>query len=159
MNTYGYVSANPLLKIDPRGLIEWSGTVLAGSAAIFAYDIYTLRTKCINGKQGFARIHAKGLGVGFGILATYNGGTITFEDNLSDVNPQVFNGQYLKFSYGAAGGAGFGGMIVKLGGATSSWGGLKTAAIGGFDLAIDGVGGSAKVVKSNIKNCDCEEAL
>lgn len=37
--------------------------------------------------------------------------------------------------------------------------GLKTVAIGGFDLAIDGVGGSAKVVKSNIKNCGCEETL
>jgi|LULX01.1.fsa_nt_gb hypothetical protein len=91
--------------------------------------------------------------------AYHNGGTITFEDHLIDINPQVFNGQYLKFSYGAAGGAGFGGMIVKLGGANSSLGGIKPAAIGGFDLAIDGVGGSAKVVKSNIKNCDCEETL
>lgn len=159
LNTYGYVGGNPLLKVDPRGLIEWNGTVLAGSVLIGAFDIYTLKTKCINGKQGFARVHALGFGVGFGIPATYNGGTITFEDNLNDVNPQVFNGQYLKFSYGVSGGIGMGGMIVKLGGATSSLGGLKPALIAGFDLAIDGVGGSAKVVKSEIKDCGCEDVL
>lgn len=128
--------------------------VVPGGGGVF--DIYTLRSPCINGKQGYAKIHAAGPAVGFGLVVSGGGGSITFEDNLSQVDPQVFNGAYKKVAFGAAWGGGFGGGIVQLGGATSSLSGLVPSAVGGVDLSVVGTAGRSWVVGYEIKDCDCK---
>ena len=129
------------------------GAVVGGGVS---YDIYTLFSKCVNGKKGYARVHASGPAVGFGLELTGGGGSITFEDDLSNVNPDVFNGTYKKVAYGIAWGGGFGGGIIELGGATSSLSGLSPAPVGGIDLSIIGSAGRAWVVEKYIFPCECD---
>ncbi len=154
-NTYGYVSSNPLLRTDPKGLIEWSGTVFTiGAKYIKTTEIFTLATKCIsqpgtNGRAGYARVVGReDFGIGYGI--SLSGGNITFEDNLSDVQPTVFKGGYIKYGYGAAWGIGFGGAYIKLGGAKSI---TPIGLIGGIDLSIGAVYGLSIVTQSRINDC------
>ena len=131
--------------------MEWNsffyGGVI-GSGAVF--DIYTLLSECINGKYAYVRGHASGAAVGFGLAFTGGGGSITFEDGLSDINPNVFDGEYKKVSYGAALGGGVGGGIVQLGSAYSSFSGLALSLIGGIDLSIVGTAGRAWVVDQKL---------
>ena len=119
------------------------------------FDIYTLFSECINGKRDYVRVHAAGPAVGFGLALTGGGGSITFDDGLSDVNPDVFNGEYKKVAYGAALGGGVGGGIVQLGSAYSSLSGLVPALVGGIDLSVAGTAGRAWVVDKKIIDCAC----
>lgn len=159
LNVYGYVGGNPINALDPTGLIKWTGSAfsvsaIAGGGGVF--DIYTLRTPCVNGKQGYAKVHAAGSAVGFGLVVAGGGGSISFEDNLSEVDPTVFNGPYKKAGYGIAWGGGFGGGIVQLGGATSLLSGLIPGPVGGVDFSVAGTVGRAWVVEKSVKHCDCE---
>lgn len=158
LNTYAYVSGNPLANIDPLGLIQWNGTAFSMGGIVgggVMFDIYTLFSECINGKRAYVRVHASGPAVGFGLALTGGGGSITFEDGLSDVNPDVFNGEYKKVAYGAALGGGVGGGIVQLGSAYSSLSGLVPALVGGIDLSVAGTAGRAWVVDKKIIDCAC----
>jgi RHS repeat-associated protein len=156
MNTYGYVGGDPLVKIDPQGLVEWNGTVLSTSIVLWVKDIYVLTSECANGKQGHIRVNATGLTRGLGASIGFSGGTVTFEDGLKDVNPMVFNGRYLKYTSGVTGAIGYGSAMVQLGGVASSLQGLKPALIAGFDLSLGAVVGTSTVVNGWIRYCDCE---
>ena len=62
------------------------------TAGIYQFD---LRTKCINGKQGVAKIVAVGPGIGFGIDASASISNVTLNDSLLDISPQIMDGQRL----------------------------------------------------------------
>ncbi|MCH7335326.1 RHS repeat-associated core domain-containing protein [Acinetobacter sp. NIPH 2699] len=164
LNTYGYVSANPLLKIDPRGLIEWEGSYKeAGSDFLFIgakHMYFNLSTKCVNGYKGKAKIIASGVGGSGGLTlgkVSLGGGRVMVNDGLNDVNPNVFNGS---FYYGGMS-FGFHGSIatVKIGGARGSMttkytDNLKSGYHNDF-LSFESVAGVARVISSNKESC-CE---
>ena len=159
LNRYGYVGGNPSLKVDPRGLVEWNGTVLGGGFSIpvgVLFDFYTLHTDCINGKRGFARVMAGSGTMGFGTPISIGGGSVTFEDNLSEVNPNVFNGVYAKFAYGFGFGLTVGGSQIQLGNARTSLGSLSPSLGAGLDMSVSGSGGRAKVLSQKVETCGCE---
>lgn len=158
LNTYGYVSANPLRLIDPKGLVEWNGSIFSMASPIAHYDILTLATKCIKGKQGYARVHARAWMVGFGAALTITGGSITLEDNLTEVNPNVFNGIYKKFATGIGLGAIYGVTTLQVGGDSSPLQSYKPSfGAGIYDFSIASGAGSAIVVDKKIKDCGCTE--
>ncbi len=103
LNVYGYVGGSPLHKIDPRGLVEWTGTykeVGNDIAFIGGKSIYfNLKSKCVNGKQGTVKVITGGIGASGGLTvmktwASFGGGKVTLNDNLTEVNPDVFNGVF-----------------------------------------------------------------
>jgi hypothetical protein len=108
--SYAYISASPLSKIDLLGLLEWSGGYVSGGAGLglgLALDYYDLKTKCINGKRGRVRFIGVGGQGSIGPLpVSLSAGSVTFEDGLSEVDPEVFEGLYMKVS--AEYGLGFG---------------------------------------------------
>lgn len=95
LNTFGYVGGNPINKIDPRGLVEWTGTqstvaVVTGGGMRFKFS---LESECVDRKKGTAEVVAGRFAVGLGLTAAGTGSKgVVFEDNLSHVDPMVFGG-------------------------------------------------------------------
>jgi RHS repeat-associated protein len=72
MSTYSYVRGNPLNRIDPLGLFDWTGTVSAsGSSAVIAGGtfIFDLTSDCWNGKRWHVLVRGAGGGFGLGFRA------------------------------------------------------------------------------------------
>jgi RHS repeat-associated protein len=154
MNTYGYVKANPLSGVDPRGLIKWSGTYFSVGSPILksaTYDTYTLTSECVNGYVTNIRIRAYGFGVGLG--GTFAGGFASFDDGYSYINPEAFVGEYYKYAAGFAAGVGYGYSRVALGGVQSSGWGVE----GGFDYSAGLVVGKTEIVWERHIPCDCNK--
>lgn len=166
LNTYGYVGGNPLLKVDPRGLIEWSGTYKEGGMGSVIHIggkgmYFNLSTKCVNGYKGTAKVLAIGIGASagksLGTEVSLGGGTVIVNDGLSDVNPNVFNGS---FYYGGMGYLFHGSIAtVKIGGARGSMTTKYTDNIkSGYhnDIwSLESVAGVARVISGNRESC-CE---
>ena len=157
INTFGYVGGNPVVRIDPYGLVEWTGSmnvvslVTGGGATRLSFE---LETKCVNGKKGRASVIAGGFAVGFGVSSAGSGSDITFEDNLSEVDPFVFEGGSKFVSAGYAFiGIGYGFSAIQLGGATS----ISAGHLMGWDASISGGAGISTVVSSSVEECaDCD---
>jgi RHS repeat-associated protein len=96
VNTYSYASGNPVGNADPRGLVTWRGTgtaiaaVYGGGASRMTFN---LTSDCVNGHRAHVRVLAGGFAVGFGLTLTGGWGDLEFEDDNSDVDPFVFDGQ------------------------------------------------------------------
>ncbi len=165
MNTYGYVGGSPVRGIDPKGLVEWSGSVLSMSASPFErsspvgvgggriFEIYTLYAKCKNGDTAYARVHTTGWAVGFGLPIAMSGGSVSLEDGQDDANPDILNGAYKEFNYGYGWGIGLGGGLLQLGGARTLNDALSPSLFGGVNIGITGAAGTSTVVDK--KKCGC----
>lgn len=166
VNTYGYVSGRPLVSVDPRGLVQWDGTVeSAGVAAVFGASIYRfkLKSQCVNGKQGQATVIAVGPTIGVEVSGTVPiSGLVaptTFHDKLSEVNPAVFNGQFVTWGASVALSLGYGCSVTVLGGSASMFGfeaGAQSIGCGiqaGVDATLATTRGTATVVESSISDC------
>ncbi len=157
INTYAYVRGNPLLNIDPLGLIEWSGSFhgrgLVGPVGAIEIE-FTLTSKCVNGKQATVDVVAVGPAVGVGIKLAETRGGITFEDHLDDVQPYVFNGGFSAVQASIVVGP-YGGQAgrTRLGGAFSR----DSVDIRGLDIGVTLVIGSSTVTNVQMKECDCEK--
>jgi len=155
LNTYGYVGGNPLVRVDPNGLVEWTGEMRVVSFGALIGHVnawFILNTKCINGKQGFARVKASGTGalVGKGPYAA-TASRVAFDDGLSQVDPSVFNGDFVMASASFALLLGYSYSAILLGGAYSNGGGINT----GIEVpGVADVHGDATVTSMSIRDCD-----
>lgn len=170
INTYAYVSDAPLAWADPKGLVHWKGTMATiGAAAgvggsFFRFD---LTSDCVNGKQGHAVVYAAGPTFGVEVKGAppvgITGSSVSFDDQLSEVNPNVFNDWFVTYGAGVALAAGYGCSVTQLGGNGSSF--AIGANAGGFsigcgsqygiDASLATTGGSATVMESSVKDCGC----
>jgi len=156
-NPYVYVANNPVIFVDPLGLVKWKGTAsvialtLGGGAARYTFD---LLSECVNGKQVKANVVAGGPIVGFGIKLSGTSGSIEFEDGNSEPDAFVFEGTATFVGAGGALGGGLGLSAIQLGGARSIGGGF----VKGLDLSVFGGAGISRVVGSSEQSCDdCQE--
>ena len=102
INTYSYVRGNPLAYADPLGLVRWKGTYHSRGYVDpvgVVFINFDLTSDCINGRQAQVSVLASGptIGVGFPVSETYS--DVEFEDYLSDVQPNVFNGMFGAISF------------------------------------------------------------
>lgn len=168
MNTYAYVSDNPLIYTDPLGLVQWTGSyssigvIYGGGATRF---VFNLTSECVNGVRAKAKVLAGGFAVGLGAIATATSGNITFEDGLSTPDPFVFEGEAKFVGAGIAFGpknprpgpgrpTGIGGSAAafQLGGARSIDFGLEY----GLDASIFGGAGISIVQDASTESCGCK---
>uniref|UniRef100_UPI0025E0C7CC RHS repeat-associated core domain-containing protein n=1 Tax=Undibacterium sp. TaxID=1914977 RepID=UPI0025E0C7CC len=158
INTYGYVGGNPISKFDLKGLIEWDGTALGWYVGLgplsYGKDRYTLRSPCINGKRTVVIVEGSYGSVGVGGSYGYTGTNVTFQDPLSYVDPNVFNGAYSKVSAGLSWGGGYSYGAISMGFAGSPWGGGGEI---GFEASASWAPiGKSKVISSSSENCICQ---
>jgi len=154
LNTYTYVSNNPINFIDPLGLIEWKGSGTIGTAAFFVGaggGFFNLTSECVDGKQGEIKVIAVGPGVGFGGKGSITASNLVFEDGKSNIDPSGFNGEFFIAVAGAARGPGISFSGITLGDAES----VGFSFDAGVAFGVFEGGGSSTVISSNIKNCTC----
>ena len=152
-NTYTYVLGNPLRGLDPSGLITWTGIltsvgVIYGGGAV-KFNVH-LTSECVNGKKAVVDILAGGFALGAGFEPSFTATDITFKDNNSDIEPDVFSGTsyYADFGFVNANIS-----YLRLGGATSAGPGETN----GVDLGISGGAGISDVRDSHWETCDCQK--
>jgi RHS repeat-associated protein len=160
VNTYAYVSDNPVRQFDPSGLIKWSGDMQTiGGAEIFGGGVYNfdLKSQCVNGQYMYLHVHASGVGVGGGLphLDISGGaGHVEFDDGELAFDPSVFNGKFQIF-YAAAGvGVTYGQAFIELGSAVSVPGSIKDPSIG-VDASVGAFIGRSAVWGVETKPCTC----
>ena len=156
-NTYAYVGSSPILGTDTLGLVHWKGTQttigvsLGGGAQRFHFK---LTSDCVNNKRGQADVVAGGPAVGGDISF---GGTyqmaVDFDDDLSTVDPYVFDGpaKFVGASWALAF-MGYSWQAIELGDARSVGGGYQF----GWDLSITGGAGISTVTHGKIESCGCK---
>ncbi|MGH8582685.1 MAG: RHS repeat-associated core domain-containing protein, partial [Gammaproteobacteria bacterium] len=77
LSTYGYAGQNPVSYFDPMGLVKWSGSQSGGEIIAAGFFYFNLKSQCINGKRGWAKVLAVGPGVGFGAKASVTSEGVT----------------------------------------------------------------------------------
>ena len=162
ISTYAYVENNPLAYVDPLGLVRWEGAYELSTAGLSKFGAgyagvggtFTLMSDCVAGVKGMAQVRVKGSGFGYGgsLLGFFSIGTSTvkFEDGLSFVDPDVFNGAFYMEAIGTifySSTANF-----RLGGAVGDG--------SGFGIATDiysvyGANGESTVINKKLMPCDC----
>jgi len=150
MNLYGYVGGNPISRIDPSGLIEWSGTAVSAGIRNAGKTRYTLVSECIDGYKTEVVVDADLYTVGAG--ASWTKSAANFTDDFNYVNPYVFDGVAFNVSAGASAGFGTGFDLTILGGASSP--GAWSAQSGTGAWAGVG-GGRSKVISTKSIPCSC----
>ncbi len=158
---YVYVRGNPINKIDPSGLIDWSGsfTGISVSSVVGASVYrYNLRSECVNGKRGIAKGWAYGGTAGVGVTISGTTSDITFHDFESSPNPWVFNGTFTIVSAGidiphrVTEGKGVGYTALLLLGNAYAEAGIGI--IKGFDFSASFCAGSSTVTEGRVERCD-----
>jgi RHS repeat-associated protein len=162
INTYAYVNANPIALVDPRGLVHWDGAYnyTSGGPAKFGSGVaatgftFVLKSKCVDGKKAIARVDALAGGLGTGVSffgpLSIGASTVSFEDNLSSLNPNIFEGD---FSYTNAG-TNFGSVTsFALGGAIGDGSGLNAST---SIIDISGGRGKSHLTWVRFQDCDCD---
>lgn len=178
LNTYAYVGGNPISRIDPLGLVQWTGTFggggIVGGVGAGAYS-YDLTSECVDGQQANVKGYAFGGAAGVGLTVAGSKSTAVFQDNETTLNPGGFNGDFAMISAGIAFGSGRGTQDfaantaldaagrgrgpngvsysdIILGNARSS----GFSAVFGFDASASLTAGSSMVTSSSTTKCGCK---
>lgn len=141
---------NPVSRIDPLGLIEWTGTAVSAGVRNAGKTQYTLVSECVGGYK--TEVVADADFYSFGGGASWTTSAAHFSDNFDYVNPYVFDGAAFNVSAGAAAGWGTGFDFTILGGASSpgAWSAQKgTGAWAGVGI------GRSKVISTKAIQCSC----
>ena len=136
-NLFAYVNAKPLVKVDPEGLVDWSGIVVTGGIVNIAGGVvvyFDLTSECVCNKRVRIKGYATFLAAGLGAKFTGSGGSSTFYDHNACPNENAANG----LAAGAAislvtvGGASI--SATALGSLRSTWPPISTGLLG-FDVS------------------------
>jgi hypothetical protein len=168
VNTYGYVSANPISRVDPAGLVDWSGTAssfsfVSGVGATITR--YSLTSECKCGRQIEVGITAAGPSAGVGFKLSGTVAPFTISDPWPCPEVDSLNGKYGVAAAGLTWGAwpnpnnpGFGTNYPGMGysyGMTFMGDGISIGSSIEFgrDKSATATVGSATVTSAKIKSC------
>jgi hypothetical protein len=156
------VGGNPLSNVDPLGLVHWDGAynytsgglAHVGAGVAVTGFTFVLKSKCVDGKKAIVRVDALAGGVGTGVSLfgplSIGASSVSFEDNLSSLNPNIFEGD---FSYSNAGTL-FGSITsFALGGAIGDGSGLN---ISTSVIDISGGRGKSHLTSARFQACGCD---
>ena len=156
------MGGNPIGYVDPTGLVQWdglynytSGGVSKSGAGVGSIGFtFVLKSRCVNGKRATVTVAALAVGGGVGLSVfgpvSIGASSVSFEDNLSTLNPNVFDGN---FSFGN-----IGTIIASLtefvmGGAIGDGSGLNLST---SILDISSGKGKSRVIRRRIDDCACD---
>jgi hypothetical protein len=160
LNTFSYATSNPLMGSDPLGLVEWTGTFSGGAvgrATAAGFYAFELTSQCVNGTRARVQGIATAVGFGYGVSLSFTTQPVTFKDYETNLNPMVFEGNFLYAQAGFAicsrnaGCAGFGyTAIQQLGNAYAEpgWSSQK-----GLDMGANVVAGRSIVTSHKVEPC------
>jgi len=155
-NLYSYVDNNPIVEIDPSGLIKWRGTQTGGTYFFFGHFLFLLKSDCVNKKCASVEVSAKGVGVSANLKYlkfSLSESDVEFEDKTDRPYPEVFNGEFIYAGWGAAAGKhGKGASFIQLGGARS----VGPSRPNGIDFSAGVLFGDSEVTSSSLEDC-CSE--
>jgi RHS repeat-associated protein len=149
-NVYTYAGGNPISRIDPLGLIEWSGTAVSAGIRNAGKTRYTLVSECVGGYKTEVIVDADLYSVGAG--ASWTKSAANFTDDFNYVNPYVFDGVAFNVSAGVSAGFGTGFDLTTLGGASSPGGWSAQSGTGAW---VGVGGGRSKVISTKSIPCSC----
>jgi len=154
INFYLYVEGNPLGKVDPTGLVNWSGSmggvaIIDGvGAGFFGFD---LTSECKCGKKVRIKGFVSTVAAGFGFKYTASGSAASFSDTRLCPDPGIANG--FAFMTMATSSTGGGGSIskIKLGGLISKLG--VSGPVYGIDISVGVYAGASVVTSAEVTPC------
>ncbi|MCC5809174.1 MAG: RHS repeat protein [Ectothiorhodospiraceae bacterium] len=162
LNTYGYASGNPLLRVDPTGLVDWTAERTGGGIFVVfgtAHHRFTMVSDCVDGQQVRARVVVQVSGLGGAVGATTLPLSIdqgmVFRDNRHVPDAQVFSGQAGVMSIGLE--------VAPLGWSYRQFNlgqaryvpGTGEGATGGIEIGGSVATGSSTVIHSENIACGC----
>jgi hypothetical protein len=144
-------------------LVQWDGgyNYTSGGVSNFGAGVasigftFVLKSKCVDGKRATVVVDALagGLGAGISIFGPVSIGasTVSFEDNLSTLNPSVFNGTFSVLNMGTIFASA---TEFAMGGAIGDGSGLNVSS---SVLDIFGARGKSHLRRpARIENCGCD---
>lgn len=174
LNTYSYVSNNPITSIDPLGLVKWSGVAFnIGLVFTFggSYTQMDLWSECKCGRKYHILVHVPMFAGGFGARVAATVSEVEFDDGESCPVPAAFVGGSISASAGLTIGAfpvkgmpniskpGFGKPGIGLRAEASRIGDVDPAidisTVVGIDRSVTGGVGATFVNVLEVKEC-CE---
>lgn len=175
MNTYSYVSNNPIVLIDPLGLAIWSVTSIfevSGAVGVGAsFFNIELESACYQGQKYKVKVLAVGTAAGAQIRCQFcftaptkvQVNEATFDDHSGSDRPDpgAFGGPFLAVSAEAQL-LGFGGGVgdILLGRATnvgSNIFNIGFGTFGTFGIGVIGAIGTSTIVGTEVEECnDCD---
>ena len=105
INTCGYANENPLLTVDPTGLVTWSGTYEERTFLTRSKASFRLTSECdfLNKRKITVRVEGEAATVGLGksfLGLSSSEGSVKFNDGHATASPSVFYGLYVIESIG-----------------------------------------------------------